>query len=175
MSSISDARFRVPIEAIRRASRRVIVAVASIMLPLSSGCDGTSATDTAFEDAVRAAATDDRLVVASFTADWCGPCRVMEANAWSSERVATWIDEHAIRVRVDVDQRRDLAQQFEVRSIPVTVVVMGGREVARTVGGLDAPRLIEWLDGVRARHSLWTAEPRVPATKSTNEAQNADP
>ena len=62
-----------------------------------------------------------------FSAPWCGPCKqfgpVME-QVGQSVRVE----------KVDVDNLPDLAQAYNVRSVPTVVILKDGQEVNRFVG-----------------------------------------
>ena len=70
-------------------------------------------------------------VIIDFWASWCGPCRMM----------APVIDEigesmgASIKVgKVNVDENQDLAEKYEVMSIPTFVIIKDGKETARTIG-----------------------------------------
>ncbi len=71
-----------------------------------------------------------QTVLLDFWAEWCGPCRMLAPIV---ESIAA---EHSeIRVgKVNVDEQPELAMQFGVRSIPMLVVMKGGKAVASTVG-----------------------------------------
>jgi len=62
-----------------------------------------------------------------FSSPWCGPCRsfkpVMESL--QTEMSITF---------VDVDSSPQTAQQYNVRSVPTTVVLNNGMEIGRVVG-----------------------------------------
>jgi thioredoxin-like negative regulator of GroEL len=62
-----------------------------------------------------------------FSAPWCGPCRsfkpVMESL--QNEMSITFID---------VDSSPQTAQQYNVRSVPTTVVLDNGMEIGRVIG-----------------------------------------
>jgi len=76
------------------------------------------------------------LKVYRFTAEWCGPCKMM---APTIERL---IDEHNVDgsevqiLSLDVDdlENKELAAKHGVRSIPTLVFEKDGAEVTRTIG-----------------------------------------
>jgi thioredoxin 2 len=98
-------------------------------LPWSVDADGSD-----FADETLAAVP----VVVDFWAPWCGPCRQI---APVLEQMA---ERHAARlkvVRVNVDENPALAERYRAMSIPLLVVMKGGREVDRIVGALPPPAL----------------------------------
>jgi thiol-disulfide isomerase/thioredoxin len=74
-------------------------------------------------------------VLLDFYADWCGPCQSMNPTV---EQLAA--RGRPVR-RVNVDQHRDLAQRFNIRSIPCFVMIVNGREAGRVVGPTSLARL----------------------------------
>ena len=72
------------------------------------------------------------LVVVDFNADWCGPCQML---APILAELST--EEPKVKfVAVNVDQNRDLAQQYDVMSIPCVVFFKNGQEMERQLGFL---------------------------------------
>jgi thiol-disulfide isomerase/thioredoxin len=68
-------------------------------------------------------------VLLDFTATWCGPCQKMSP-------IVSRLEQQGYPIRkVDVDQERDLAERFGIKTIPTFVLVVGGREVMRQSGG----------------------------------------
>ena len=77
-------------------------------------------------------------VVVDLWAPWCGPCRMISPVL---ERLAA---EHARAlkiIKVNVDAEPALGARFDARSIPLLVVLRGGREVDRIVGALPRAAL----------------------------------
>ncbi len=71
----------------------------------------------------------DRPVIVDFYARWCGPCRAL------APRIVELAERHdATVVKVNVDQERDLAAQFDVRMIPTVIRFDEGNESRRVVG-----------------------------------------
>ena len=55
---------------------------------------------------------------------------------------------HSVQI-LDVDENKSLAQQYNVRSVPTTVIEENGVEVDRFVGGLPKESVIQkikWLE-----------------------------
>ena len=83
----------------------------------------------------------DKLVMIDFFADWCGPCKMLapEVEAFSEET-------EDVRVcKINVDESSDLAAMYGIMSIPTIILVRGGKEVARRVGGCEKKDLIEFV------------------------------
>lgn len=86
---------------------------------------------------VQAAASQGVLL--DFTATWCGPCQQMSPLISRLKR-----EGYPIK-KVDVDQEPELARRFNVSSIPAFVLVVDGKEVARSVGSTTESNLRRML------------------------------
>ncbi len=72
----------------------------------------------------------DKPVLLDFYADWCGPCRMI---APTIEEIANERDDIIVG-KVNVDEQGELAQAYDVMSIPTLIVLKGG-EVANQATG----------------------------------------
>ena len=82
---------------------------------------------------------EEKLTLVDFYADWCGPCKALGPVI---EEIAE--EMKGINVgKVNVDNERDLAVQFGVRSIPTMIIFKDGKEVDRLVGFLPKEQILE--------------------------------
>ncbi|MCR4875239.1 MAG: thioredoxin [Clostridia bacterium] len=72
----------------------------------------------------------DKVVLADFNAQWCGPCKMLKPiiDSIADERKDIKV------VSIDIDEEDELAEKYEVFSIPCVVVFKNGEEVKRSVG-----------------------------------------
>ena len=79
---------------------------------------------------------EGKPVVVKFTAQWCGPCKAygptVEAVAKSHPQIEF--------LEVDLDAHPDLARQWQVRSIPMTLGFKDGKPAFQVMGAL--PRTV---------------------------------
>ena len=80
----------------------------------------------------------DKPVLIDFWAPWCGPCRMVGPTV---EQVAEEAINTAKVGKVNVDEQPELAQVFNVMSIP-TLVVMKNGKVANSVVGVQSKNAI---------------------------------
>lgn len=71
------------------------------------------------------------VVVVDFTASWCGPCKLV---APLMEQLADAYAGKAAIAKVDIDNSKDLAKLYEVKSIPAVLIFKGGNLVETFVG-----------------------------------------
>ena len=74
-----------------------------------------------------------------FSATWCGPCKTFKPvmNEISGEG-------HSGEF-IDIDQSQDLAQKYNVRSVPTVVVEENGVEIDRIIGAVSKEQIVNKL------------------------------
>ena len=70
-------------------------------------------------------------VLVDFWAPWCGPCKMAEP---ALEELLEEYKGKVDVVRLNVDDNHNTTHQYQVMSIPTTVLIKDGKEVDRQVG-----------------------------------------
>lgn len=99
-----------------------------------------NATEQDFDEIVM---QNDKPVLVDFWAPWCGPCKALAPTL--DELAEEYADEIEI-VKVNIDENPKLAERFEVRGIPLLLIVKDGAEAARTFGTMSRSRLDAFVD-----------------------------
>ena len=83
----------------------------------------------------------DKPVLLDFWAGWCGPCRMLSpvVDAFAEENAGVKVG------KVNVDEQRELASQFQVMSIPTLVVMRDGKVVQQMVGARPKQQILAML------------------------------
>lgn len=83
----------------------------------------------------------EKTVLLDFWASWCGPCRMVGPII---EEIAE--ERMDIKVgKVNVDEERELATQFQVMSIPTLIVIKDGKVVNQSAGARPKQQILEML------------------------------
>lgn len=135
----------------QRAIPVVLIAIAVVFLAIrigvglagkkpSAGPEGGSLVQwVSIEEGAKLAASSGKPIMYDFTAEWCPPCHVLEAEVFQNAALAKEINERFVPVRVMDRQQEEgrnspavaeLQQRYEVMAFP-TVVVADASGVVR--------------------------------------------
>ena len=74
---------------------------------------------------------ESKLALVDFSATWCGPCQML---APIIEELSDELDGEVDFYNADSDDNMELAQEYDIHSIPALLLFKSGEVVARTVG-----------------------------------------
>ena len=95
-----------------------------------------------FEEALKRAKEEHKLIFFNCFADWVIPCHSMNKLVFSDQEFADWMDKHFVNLFIDVTSRegRPLAEKYRIRfQAHYLVLDENGQIVHRIVGGYQIP------------------------------------
>lgn len=81
-------------------------------------------------------------VLLDFWASWCGPCKMVSPIV---DEVAKEVSGSAKVGKINVDEEQELAQAFNIMSIPTLIVINNGKLVKQAVGVRSKQEILEML------------------------------
>ena len=91
-----------------------------------------------FEEEVLSA---ENTVLLDFWAEWCGPCMMLSPIV---DEIANENGEITVG-KINVDDAPELAQAYDVSSIPTLVVIKNDKEVNRSVGVIPKSQILDLI------------------------------
>lgn len=85
----------------------------------------------------------EKKVLLDFYADWCGPCRMVLPLV---EQIAEENPQYVIG-KINIDNEPELAQEFDVFSVPTLVVLEKGKIISQSSGARPKNQILELLEG----------------------------
>lgn len=76
--------------------------------------------------------------IVDFYADWCPPCKILGSNLIKFDKTKP---ENVTIYKVDIEDQKELARNYGIRSLPTLVYIKDGKIVAKEVGIKNINRL----------------------------------
>ena len=87
----------------------------------------------------------DKPVLVDFSAEWCGPCKMMAPILKQTKDV---LGEKVTIIKVDVDKNPAAARQYDIQGVPTLILFRKGEVRWRQSGVVAA----NTLTGILSRH-----------------------
>lgn len=91
-----------------------------------------------FEDAMAAAAASKKIIMVDFMADWCGPCKMMDKEVFSTGAFKEAV-KGMLLAKVDVDREQATAQRYNIEAMPTVKFLKSDGSVLHEFVGYGGP------------------------------------
>ncbi len=81
-------------------------------------------------------------VLVDFWAEWCGPCK---AIAPALDEISVEMSDNLKVAKINIDENPNIAQEFNIRSIPALMIFKNGKLEAEMMGQVPKSQLEEWI------------------------------
>lgn len=81
-------------------------------------------------DKLKEAFTEHDLCVVKIGTSWCGPCKVVQKNIEDIEKLHSDV----YFIDVDAEEADEIVDEYNVRNVPVVLVIKNGEVDSRTTG-----------------------------------------
>lgn len=86
----------------------------------------------------------DKIVVIDFFATWCGPCKMLAPVVEQAAEELTDVTFY----KVDIDEEMELAQRYQIMSVPTLLFLKNGQVVNKSVGAVPIEQLKDIINSI---------------------------
>ena len=128
-----------------------------------------------YSDARQQAKETGKPILLHFYSNNCPPCKMLDTRAFKDQGLIEGMSHNVIPVKINVDDNRELADQFEIHQWPTDLYLFpNGSELYRTVSPQDPTVYRELLSRVALRNRDWVVQQNAQylALQRRNAADN---
>jgi thioredoxin 1 len=90
-------------------------------------------------------------VLVDFWAQWCGPCLMLGPVL---EKVAIKYSNQLKVRKLNLDENREIAGDYQIMSIPCLIIFRRGMEIGRIIGFMDENKLSAKIDAILSKGKI---------------------
>ncbi|MGB5363709.1 MAG: thioredoxin [Aureibaculum sp.] len=87
----------------------------------------------------------NKLVLVDFSAEWCGPCKMMSPIL---KELKQQLKDSIKIVKIDVDKNQTLAAKYQVRGVPTLMIFKDSKQVWKQSGVIQTNELVQIINNL---------------------------
>lgn len=97
-----------------------------------------------FDEALKAAQQEQKMLFVDFYTDWCGPCKKMSAEVFPQKNVGDYMNKNFVSLKLNAEKEgAELAQKYKVAAYPTFVIIgADGKEITKVTGYREGDEFI---------------------------------
>ncbi|WP_430815956.1 thioredoxin fold domain-containing protein [Carboxylicivirga sp. RSCT41] len=124
----------------------VVTIILLFIIQLSKG-QGIKFENIDLKQALEQAKKNDKLVFLDCYTSWCAPCKLLDKNVFTQEKVGDLFNLHFINIKLNMEQEelRPLAQNYRISSYPTLLFLdANGKMLHKVAGNMKAEDLLNF-------------------------------
>lgn len=85
-----------------------------------------------YEEALEISKQNEKNILIDFSAVWCANCFELKEKVFTSEELKNTIENNLIFIEVDVDKRKDIAKEFDIKWLPWIIIIDKDKNILYT-------------------------------------------
>ena len=99
-----------------------------------------------YEDSLKLAKEQDKLLFIDFETTWCGPCKTMDLYVYTADLTVEAF-KNILAVKIDGDEHRELVKKYEVKAYPTLIILSpNGKIIGKKVGYLSVRDIVAFIN-----------------------------
>ena len=85
-----------------------------------------------YEEALETSKQNGKYILIDFSAVWCANCFELKEKVFESEELKNIIENNLIFIEIDVDKRKDIAKEFDIKWLPWIIIIDKDKNILYT-------------------------------------------